>query len=413
MAEKVMRALQYEGYGGGATGLKIPFTRIEVFDGEMASLQAARSAQLEVMDEKREAMAMKTKSYQMRAAKAYDKIVQHRTFKEGDLVLRIAIHVKNGTKHVVVSIPSPKKDEVLVIVEAASLNPIDWKIQKGMLRPVMPRKFPYIPVTDVAGEVVEIGSGIKLFKAGDRVVSRLNSVTGGGLAEFAVAPESLTVTRPPEVSAAEGAGLPVAGLTAHQALTKSAGIKLDGSDQPTNILITAASGGVGHYAVQLAKLGNMYITATCGARNIDFVTSLGADEVLDYKTIDGAALRSPSGRKYDFVTHCATGISWSTFEPNLSENGKVIDITPSPSGMLTFALKKLTFSKKQLVPLILTPKGENLEYLVGLVKEGKLMTVVDSKHPLSKAEEAWAKSIDGHATGKIIVELTKTMLEFA
>ncbi|XWS76047.1 hypothetical protein CRYUN_Cryun01aG0143800 [Craigia yunnanensis] len=228
--------------------------------------------------------------------------------------------------------------------------------------------------------------------------------SGGGLAEFAVAKETLTVARPQEVSAAEGAGLPVAGLTAHQALTQSAGVKFDGIGQQVNLLITAASGGVGQYAVQLAKLGNTHVTATCGARNMDLVKSLGADEVLDYKTPDGAALKSPSGRKYDAVIHCATGIPWSTFEPNLSPNGKVIDITPSPCAFMTFALKELTFSKKQLVPLQLISKKENLDYLVKLVNEEKLKTVIDSKHPLSKAEDAWAKSIDGHATGKIIVE---------
>ncbi|KAG5567221.1 hypothetical protein RHGRI_002695 [Rhododendron griersonianum] len=135
------------------------------------------------------------------------------------------------------------------------------------------------------------------------------------------------------------------------------------------------------------------------------VKSLGADEVLDYKTPDGATLRSPSGRKYDAVIHCATGIPWSTFEPNLSGNGKVIDLAPGVSTMMTFALKKFTCSKKRIVPLLYSPKGENLEYLVKLVKEGKLKTVVDSKYPLSKAEDAWAKSIDGHATGKIVVEL--------
>lgn len=215
---------------------------------------------------------------------------------------------------------------------------------------------------------------------------------------------NLTAARPSEVSAAEGAGLPVAGLTALKALTEAAGVKLDGSGSKANILITAASGGVGHYAVQLAKLGNTHVTATCGERNLDLVKNLGADEVIDYKTPDGAALKSPSGKKYDAVIHCATGIPWSTFEPNLSDNGKVIDITPGPSAMLTFALKKLTFSKKQLVPLLLIPKKEKLEYLINLVKEGKLKTVIDSKHPLSKAEDAWAKSISGHATGKIIIE---------
>ncbi|CAA2959412.1 quinone-oxidoreductase homolog, chloroplastic [Olea europaea subsp. europaea] len=309
-----------------------------------------------------------------------------------------------GLKHVEVPIPTPGKDEVLLKLEATSLNPVDWKIQKGMLRPLLPRKFPCIPATDVAGVIQEVGSGIKNFKPGDQVVAVLSHLTGGGLAEYAVAKKSLTVPRPPEVSAAEGAGLPIAGLTAHLALTQFSGVKLDGSGPRKNILITAASGGVGQYAVQLAKLGNTHVTATCGSRNIDFVKSLGADEVIDYKTPEGAALKSPSGQKYDAVVHCATAIPWSVFEPNLSETGKVIDITPGLSAMWTFAVKKLTLSKKQLVPLLVIPKREKLEYLVNLVKEGKLKTVIDSKHPLSRAEEAWAKSIDGHATGKIIVE---------
>nr|XP_034916815.1 chloroplast envelope quinone oxidoreductase homolog isoform X2 [Populus alba] len=309
-----------------------------------------------------------------------------------------------GLKHVEVPVPSAMSDEVLLKLEATSLNPVDWKMQKGMLRPLLPRRFPYIPGTDVAGEVVEVGPGVTNFKTGDKVVAILSHLSGGGLAEFVVAKKSLSVARPPEVSAAEGAGLPVAGLTAHQALTQSAGVKLDGSGNRKNILITAASGGVGHYAVQLAKLGNTHVTATCGARNIEFVKSLGADEVLDYKTPEGAALKSPSGKKYDAVIHCTAGVPWSTFEPNLSENGKVIDITPGPSAIMTFAFKELTFSKKQLVPLFMTPKGENLNYLVNLVKEGKLKTVIDSEHPLSRAEDAWAISIDGHATGKIIME---------
>ncbi|KAB5521376.1 hypothetical protein DKX38_025695 [Salix brachista] len=273
-----------------------------------------------------------------------------------------------GLKHVEVPVPSAKKDEVLIKVEAASLNPYDLNIQKGVARPFLPRSFPYIPGIDIAGEVVAVGPGAENFKTGDKVVAVLSASSGGGLAEFAVAKKSFGNRK--------------------------------------NILITAASGGVGHYAVQLAKLGNTYVTATCGARNIEFVKSLGADEVLDYKTPEGAALKSPSGKKYDAVIHCvrAPGIPWSTFEPNLSENGKVIHISPSPGVMITFAVKKLTFSKKQLIPLIVTPNGEKLKHLVNLVKEGKLKTVIDSKHPLSKAEDAWAKAIDGHATGKIIVE---------
>ncbi|KAG5567223.1 hypothetical protein RHGRI_002697 [Rhododendron griersonianum] len=310
-----------------------------------------------------------------------------------------------GLKHVELPVPAQKEDEVLLKIEAVSINPIDWKLQKGIARPLLPRKFPFVPsATDVSGEVVTVGSGVKNFKAGDKVVSILSPMSGGGLAEFCVAKGSLTVPRPPELSAVEAAGIPSGALTAHVALTQYAGVKLDGTGPQKTILVTAASGGVGHFAVQLAKLGNTLVTATCGARNLELVKSLGADEVLDYKTPDGAALRSPAGRKYDAVIHCTTGIPWSIFEPNLSGNGKVIDLTPGVSTMMTFALKKFTCSKKRIVPLLYSPKGENLEYLVKLVKEGKLKTVVDSKYPLSKAEDAWAKSIDGHATGKIVVE---------
>ncbi|KAD3068476.1 hypothetical protein R6Q59_017508 [Mikania micrantha] len=310
----------------------------------------------------------------------------------------------DGLKHVEIPVPKPSKGELLLKLEATSINPVDWKIQKGMLRPLFPPKFPWIPATDVAGEVVDVGPGINNFKVGDKVVSMLNVFKGGGLSEFAVSSENLTVIRPPEVSAAEGAGLPVAGLTALQALTYHGGITLDKTGPTTNILITAASGGVGQYAVQLAKLGNVHVTATCGGRNIDLVKGLGADEVLDYKTPQGAILKSPSDKKYDLVIHCATPIPWSTFEPNLGPNGKVIDITPGPSAFWTAFVKKISCSKKKLVPILLVPKAKNLDYLVGLVKEGKLKTIIDSRYPLNRAKEAWAKSIDGHATGKIIVE---------
>ncbi|KAH7683046.1 NADPH:quinone reductase protein [Dioscorea alata] len=309
-----------------------------------------------------------------------------------------------GLKHVEVPIPSPKKGKILLKVEAAALNPIDWKIQKGISRPFWPPKFPFIPVTDVAGEVVEVGPGANRFKPGDKVVSMVSYMKGGGLAEYAVAGEALTVTRPPEVSPAEGAGLPFAALAALQAL-KITGINFDGTSKSSNVLITAASGGVGHYAVQLAKLANSHVTATCGARNVELVKSLGADEVLDYKTPEGASLKSPSGKKYDSVVHCTIGISWSIFEPNLNAKAKVVEITPTSWTIIRSALRKLTFPKKQFLTMFVSPKKEDMEFLVELVKEGKLKTLVDSKHPFSKAEEAWAKLMDGHATGKVIIEM--------
>ncbi|XP_062184814.1 chloroplast envelope quinone oxidoreductase homolog [Phragmites australis] len=309
-----------------------------------------------------------------------------------------------GLKHVEVPVPSAKKNELLLKLEAASINPVDWKIQKGMLRPLLPRRLPFIPVTDVAGVVVDVGPGVHEFQAGDQVVAMLNPFSGGGLAEYAVASANLTVKRPPEVSAAEGAGLPIAAGTALQSL-RAIGAKFDGTGKPLNVLITAASGGVGLYAVQLAKLAGLHITATCGARNVELVKSLGADEVLDYRTPEGASLQSPSGKKYDGVVHCTVGISWSTFEPVLSGNGRVIDITPNFSTILTSALHKVTFARKRLVPLLLSPNKADLEFLVELVKDSKLKTLIDSRFPRRDASKAWEKSIDGHATGKIIVEM--------
>ncbi|KAK8517927.1 hypothetical protein V6N13_128086 [Hibiscus sabdariffa] len=308
----------------------------------------------------------------------------------------------DGLKHVEVPVPSPKKDEVLIKVEAASINPIDWKIQNGVARPFLPRKFPHIPGTDIAGEIVQVGSGVGSFKVGDKVVAVLSD--GGALAEFALAKENSTVLRPPGVSALEAAALPIAGLAAHQSLTQHAGLKLDGTGPKVNVLVTAASGGVGTYAVQLAKLANAHVTATCGARNMELVRRLGADEVLDYKTPEGKALTSPSDRKYDIIIHCTTNIPWSTFEPNLTPKGKVVDTTPGFGTLMSVAMKKITCSKKQLIPVFTAPKKENLDFLVKLVKAGKLKPVIDSKHPLSKVEEAWGKSMDGHATGKILVE---------
>ncbi|KAM0866308.1 hypothetical protein ACQ4PT_042732 [Festuca glaucescens] len=309
-----------------------------------------------------------------------------------------------GLKHVEVPVPSAKKKEVLLKLQAATVNPVDWKIQKGDLRPLLPRKLPFIPVTDVAGEVVAVGPGVEDLAAGDQVVAMLNSLNGGGLAEYAVAPANLTVKRPSAVSAAEGAGLPIAAGTALQSL-RSIGAKFDGTRKPLNVLITAASGGVGLYAVQLAKLANLHVTATCGARNIDLVKSLGADEVMDYRTPEGASLQSPSGKKYDGVVHCTVGVSWSTFKPLLSSSGRVIDITPNFSAILAGGLHKVTFAKKRLVPLLLWPNKADLEFLVGLLEKGKLKTVIDSRFPLSDAGKAWQSSIDGHATGKIIIEM--------
>jgi NADPH:quinone reductase-like Zn-dependent oxidoreductase len=224
----------------------------------------------------------------------------------------------------------------------------------------------------------------------------------GGLAEYVAASGSLTVLRPAGVSAAEAAGLPMAGLTALQAL-KVIGTKFNGTGSGSNILITAASGGIGNYTVQLAKLGNHHVTATCGARNLELLASLGADEVLDYKTPEGAALQNSSGKKYDYIINGTKGGKWSAFKPSLSSRGRVVDLAPNFRNVVAWILTRFT-KKKMSVFLMSLTMGE-LRFLLELVKEGKLKTVFDSRHPFEKAADAWDKCLSGHATGKVIVEI--------
>ncbi|PPS02449.1 hypothetical protein GOBAR_AA18213 [Gossypium barbadense] len=408
----MMRAVQYNTYGGGAAALKTERSIHSFAVKQLHDIKVYITLHVTVVAERSIHSFAVKRLNDMKVhvtpacGSACGRVVQNskrdmklRGFMAERSIHSFAVKRLNDMKHVELQVPSPKQDEVLLKMEATSINPFDLRIQKGIVWPFLPRKFPHIPGIDAAGEVFEVGSGVKNFKAGDKVVAVLFIRVSDTNTSFRVA-----CFKPPEVTAFQGAALPIAGLAAHECLLRTPGFSYEKTGQQLNLLITAASGGVGQYAVQLAKLGNAHVTATCGARNLDLVKSLGADEVIDYKTPDGAALKSPSGRKYDAVIHCATGFPWSTFKPNLSTNGKVFDITPTPSVFMTNALQKLTFSKKQLVPLLMTPKKEKLDFLLNFVKEGKIKAVVDSIHPLSKAEEAWAKSIDGHATGKIIVE---------
>ncbi|KAL5214079.1 hypothetical protein ABZP36_003231 [Zizania latifolia] len=261
----------------------------------------------------------------------------------------------------------------------------------------------YETVTDVSGEIVEVGSGVREFRVGDKVVAKLDFWRAGGLAEYVAASESITVARPAGISAADAAGLPTAGLTALQAL-RAIGTKFDGSASGADVLITAATSGVGTFAVQLAKLGNHRVTATCGARNLDLIGDLGADEVLDYQTPEGATLTSSSGKKYDYIVNNTDNGKWSAFKPRLSYRGRVVDVAPNLGNFVASVLTLFSWRKK-LSLVIMTLGKKDMAFLVELMREGKLKTVVDSRHPFEKAADAWTKSMSGHAAGKVIVEM--------
>ena len=158
------------------------------------------------------------------------------------------------------------------------------------------------------------------------------------------------------------------------------------------------------YCVQIAKLAGCFVTATCGARNMDLIRSLGADEVLDYKTPDGAKYKSPSGKKYDVVVHLAPYQPLEAFKTQLTKRGKVIDMTPTLKTVLRNWYNKITFSGHSFLPFVLDAKNTTcLQMVTDLVEEGKLRVIVDSTFPLTKARDAWDRSIDGHSTGKIVL----------
>ncbi|KAK4482973.1 hypothetical protein RD792_010147 [Penstemon davidsonii] len=302
-----------------------------------------------------------------------------------------------GLKQAEIPVPSPYKDEVLLKLEATSLNPVDWKTHKlkVLLNPLFPRKFPLVPATDVAGEVVEVGPGVKNFKPGDKVVAMTGGLSTPSQKKSTQSTDPLKF-QPPKARAFQSP--PSQHTQPSLNPPKSNSTKTPPKKTSSSPPLPAASATT-PYSSQSSE------TTTCGARNIVLVKNLGADEVLDYNTPEGESLKSPSGRKYDAVIHCAEARrAWSTFEPNLSGDGVVVDLSPGGSDFLRYGLQRVWFSKKKLVFLFVGVVNEELKYMVDLVKEGKIKCVIDFKCCLSEDGDAWRKMISGHATGKIVVE---------
>jgi NADPH:quinone reductase-like Zn-dependent oxidoreductase len=177
--------------------------------------------------------------------------------------------------------PQIKPNQMLVRVYASSVNPIDWKIRKGMLKVLTGNKFPMILGFDVSGEVVEVGTQVTQFKPGDSIYAHLNQLPGGAYAEYAAVAEKSAAAKPTNMSHEEAAAVPLAAMTALQAWRDEGNLKLG-----QKVLINGASGGVGTFAVQIAKVLGAEVTAVCGTRNLEMVKSLGADRLIDYKQQD-------------------------------------------------------------------------------------------------------------------------------
>lgn len=291
--------------------------------------------------------------------------------------------------------PAVKPDQVLVEVHASSVNPIDWKIRNGSLRMLMGFKFPMVLGYDVSGQVVEAGSEVTRFKIGDQVYAKSNSKTGRAYAEYVVVGESALALKPRNISHEEAAAIPLAALTALQALREQGGIGAG-----SRVLVIGAAGGVGSYAVQIAKACGAEVAGVCGTGNVALVKELGADRVIDYKKENVMSASGP----YDIVFDAVAAYSFSAVRPILRKKGAYISTLPSPGLAFSILWTRLVPGQKAHF-ILMKPLGADLRYLAELVEAGKMRSVIDSAFSLEDVARAHARSEAGHARGKIVIRV--------
>lgn len=296
--------------------------------------------------------------------------------------------------------PSPGPDEVLIRVRAAGVNPVDWKIRSGMLRMMLWLKFPFIPGFDISGDVASVGSHVNRFKPGDPVYAMLGPPRGGGYAELAVAPESAVARKARSQSYIEAAAMPIAGLTALQGLRDLGRLKPGQS-----VLVNGASGGVGTFAVQIARAMGARVTAVCGPKNVELVKSLGAEVVIDYTKDDFTA----PGKTYDVILDAVAKSSFTNCRRILAPAGTYVTTLPNADvliqGTVLLPLMSLLGQRQRALFLLAKARGQDLEYLATLADEGKLKPVIDRVYPLDQAGAAHDQSESERTRGKIVLEI--------
>lgn len=292
--------------------------------------------------------------------------------------------------------PVPKADEVLVNVRAASVNAADWHVLRGkplfsrvtlgLLRPKH-----QILGGDIAGEVADVGPGVTRFKSGDEIYANLLDHGFGGFAEFVSVPVGVMSLKPPSLSFEEAAAVPMAAVTALQGLGHHGAIKPD-----ENVLINGATGGVGSFAVQIAKSYGPEVTGITSTRNIELVRSLGADNVLDYTTNDFVQ----GERRYDLILDTVGNRSVSDLRRGLVSGGKAA-VTGFASVAKLVGLSLRGGKDIALVQAHVT--ANDLEILSELIEAGKVRPQIDRRYPFAEIPSAIAYVEQGHARGKVVV----------
>ncbi len=299
--------------------------------------------------------------------------------------------------------PSPADDEVLVKVHAAAVNPYDWHGMRGS--PFImrlgsglgsPKEIRF--GADFAGAVEAVGKNVTKFKPGDRVFS----AGAGAFAEYLTVRENRIALIPDDVSFEDAASLPIAAITALQALRDKGKI-----EPGQKVLINGASGGVGTFAVQIAKSMGAEVTGVCSTRNVEMVRSLGADHVIDYKKED----YTEGGEQYDVIVDMVGNHSLSENRSVMSPAGRFVIIGGSKGdwlGPLMGPLKAMVmnpFVDQEMGLMIARIDGDDLAELAKLMERGELSVVIDRRYSLSEVPDAIRYSEEGHARGKIIITL--------
>jgi NADPH:quinone reductase-like Zn-dependent oxidoreductase len=296
--------------------------------------------------------------------------------------------------------PQPAAGEVLIRVHAAGVNPIDWKIRRGMFRAVLWLRFPIILGFDVAGVVEALGPGATRFDPGEAVFGMLGPKAHGpgGYAEYATASESAVARKPQVLSFEEAASLPVAALTSLQAL-RDLGKLVPGN----SVLVNGASGGVGSFAIMIAKaLGAGRVTGVCGPRNVDMVRALGADAVIDYTQADFTR----QAEHHDIILDAVARSSLTACRRVLEKGGTYINTLPLPGTLFWSALgpvASLLNAGKRAKFVFAQARASDLEALGQLASEGKLRPVIDRVFALEEVKEAHAASETERTRGKIVL----------
>jgi NADPH:quinone reductase-like Zn-dependent oxidoreductase len=308
--------------------------------------------------------------------------------------------------------PELREDEVLVQVHAAGVNPLDAKIRNGEFKLILPYRPPFVLGHDVAGVVVRVGPRVRQFKPGDQVYARPDDFRIGAFAEHIAVKEESLALKPKGLTMEEAASIPLVGLTAWQALIEKADLK-----KGQKVFIQAGSGGVGTFAIQLAKHLGASVATTTSTANVELVKSLGADVVIDYKAQDFADVL----RDYDVVLNSQDGKTLEKSLRVLKTGGRLISISGPPdpefgeqirsSWLVKLIMRFLSFgirtkARRRNVGysfLFMKASGRQLREIARLIESGAIRPVVDRVFPFEATNEAIAYVEKGRARGKVVV----------